>query len=41
MLFSVRAMTPANFDAWVNQTSGRQPSIGQLKQQIHANGPGA
>jgi hypothetical protein len=25
----------------VNQTSGRQPTIGQLKNQIHADGPGA
>jgi cytochrome c oxidase subunit II len=41
MLFSVKAVTPANFEAWVHQTSGHHPSIGQLKQQIHANGPGA
>jgi cytochrome c oxidase subunit 2 len=41
MLFSVKAVSPANFESWVTQTSGHQPSIGQLKQQIHANGPGA
>ena len=41
MIFSVKAVPPATFDSWVHQTSGRQPSIGQLKAQIHANGPGA
>jgi hypothetical protein len=41
MLFSVKAVKPATFEAWVHQTSGNHPSIGQLKQQIHANGPGA
>ncbi len=41
MLFSVRAVTPAQFDVWVHQTSGNRPTIGQLKQQIRANGPGA
>lgn len=41
MLFSVRAVTPATFERWVHQTSGHRPTIGQLKNQIHANGPGA
>jgi cytochrome c oxidase subunit 2 len=41
MIFSVKAVPPATFDSWVHQTSGHQPSIGQLKAQIHANGPGA
>ncbi len=41
MLFSVKAVTPAQFDAWVHQTSGHHATIGQLKQQIRANGPGA
>jgi len=37
----VKAVTPAAFDTWVHQTSGHQPTIGQLKSQIRANGPGA
>jgi cytochrome c oxidase subunit II len=41
MLFSVKAVTPAEFAVWVHQTSGHHPTIGQLKQQIRANGPGA
>jgi cytochrome c oxidase subunit II len=41
MLFSVKAVTPATFNVWVHQTSGRHPTIGQLKNQIRANGPGA
>jgi cytochrome c oxidase subunit 2 len=41
MLFSVKAVSPATFDAWVHQTNGRHPTIGQLKQQIRADGPGA
>jgi len=41
MLFTVKAVTPAAFDTWVHQTSGHQPTIGQLKSQIRANGPGA
>jgi cytochrome c oxidase subunit 2 len=41
MLFSVKAVSPADFEAWVHQTNGQHPSIGQLKAQIHAQGPGA
>ena len=41
MLFSVKAVSPVNFETWVHQTSGHHPSIGQLKAQIHAQGPGA
>lgn len=41
MLFSVKAVSPADFENWVHQTSGHHPSIGQLKAQIHAQGPGA
>jgi cytochrome c oxidase subunit II len=41
MLFSVKAVPPANFEVWVHQTSGHQPTIGQLKNQIRADGPGA
>ncbi|HXR53436.1 MAG TPA: cytochrome c oxidase subunit II [Acidimicrobiales bacterium] len=41
MLFSVRAVSPADFEAWVHQTGGQSPSIGHLKAQIHAQGPGA
>jgi cytochrome c oxidase subunit II len=41
MLFSVKAVTPAQFAVWVHQTSGHQPTIGELKQQIRADGPGA
>jgi cytochrome c oxidase subunit 2 len=41
MLFSVKAVSPADFTDWVHQTSGHQPTIGQLKSQIHAQGPGA
>ncbi len=41
MLFSVKAVTPAQFAVWVHQTSGHHPTIGQLKQQIRADGPGA
>ena len=41
MLFSVKAVSPADFENWVHQTSGLHPSIGQLKAQIHAQGPGA
>ncbi|MGH9045534.1 MAG: cytochrome c oxidase subunit II [Acidimicrobiales bacterium] len=41
MLFSVKAVTPAQFQVWVHQTSGQQPSIGALKAQIRAQGPGA
>ena len=40
MLFSVKAVSPADFADWVHQTSGH-PTIGQLKTQIHAQGPGA
>ncbi|MGH9006519.1 MAG: cytochrome c oxidase subunit II [Acidimicrobiales bacterium] len=41
MLFSVKAVSPSDFQAWVHQTGGPHPTIGQLKQQIAANGPGA
>jgi cytochrome c oxidase subunit 2 len=41
MLFSVKAVSPAAFQSWVHQTSGHHPTIGQLKDQIRANGPGA
>jgi cytochrome c oxidase subunit 2 len=41
MIFSVKAVSPGNFESWVHQTSGQPPSIGRLKAQIHANGPGA
>jgi cytochrome c oxidase subunit 2 len=41
MLFTVKVVTPGAFDTWVHQTSGRHPTIGQLKNQIRANGPGA
>jgi len=41
MFFSVKAESPADFQAWVHQTGGPQPSIGQLKAQIQAQGPGA
>lgn len=41
MLFSVRAVTPDQYAAWVHQVSGNSASIGQLKAQIKAGGPGA
>jgi cytochrome c oxidase subunit 2 len=41
MYFSVKAVTPDQFEAWVHQTGGSHPSIGQLKAQIQAQGPGA
>ncbi len=41
MLFSVRAVSPGVFETWVHRTSGHHPTIGQLKNQIHASGPGA
>jgi hypothetical protein len=34
-------VSPADFENWVHQTSGHHASIGQLKAQIHAQGPGA
>lgn len=41
MLFTVKAVSPAAFDTWVHRTSGHHPTIGELKNQIRANGPGA
>lgn len=41
MLFRVKAVSAAQFASWVHQTNGHHPTIGQLKQQIHAAGPGA
>jgi len=41
MFFSVKAVSPADFEVWVHQTSGHHPTIGQLKAQIQAQGPGA
>jgi cytochrome c oxidase subunit 2 len=41
MFFSVKVVPGATFTSWVHQTSGHQPTIGQLKQQIAAQGPGA
>ena len=41
MLFSVKAVTPAQFEVWVHNTSGHHLTIGQEKTAIAANGPGA
>lgn len=41
MYFSVKAVAPAQFEAWVHKTGGHHPTIGQLKAQIQARGPGA
>ncbi len=41
MFFSVKAVSPAQFESWVHQTGGISPSIGRLKAQIAAHGPGA
>jgi len=41
MLFSVKAVPPAQFAAWEHQVGGTSATIGQLKAQIAAGGPGA
>jgi cytochrome c oxidase subunit II len=41
MLFSVRAVSPAQFTAWEHNVSTNNATIGQLKARIKAGGPGA
>jgi cytochrome c oxidase subunit 2 len=41
MFFSVRSVSPAIYQLWVHTTNGANPSIGQLKAQIHSEGPGS
>jgi cytochrome c oxidase subunit 2 len=41
MLFSVKAVNPAQFAAWEHNVPSNNATIGQLKAQIKAGGPGA
>jgi cytochrome c oxidase subunit II len=41
MLFSVKAVSPATFASWEHQVPSNSATIGQLKAQIKAGGPGA
>ncbi len=41
MVFSVKSVPPAQFQAWVHQVPAGHASLNQLKAQIAAKGPGA